>query len=87
MAFVKANLTRHSHAGNSGRLHFFAVADTAAQCVAANYFNPAVNELNVRDVITIIGAGSTTLDDVFVSAINRTTGVVTIIGAEGITAT
>lgn len=86
MALVRANL--HKLAGASPALfHFNAVADAVATVLGANYFNAAVNDLQVGDLIAVIGAGRTTLDWIHVSAVNRTTGVVTVLGAEGVTAT
>lgn len=61
-------------------LHIYHTADAKATVAGANYFNSAVDELNQYDVIHAIYAtgGTVLMSTYFVSAINRTTGVVTI---------
>lgn len=55
-------------------------ADSRATMLGANYFNNSVDDLNLYDIIHCVLAtgGTVVLTTVVVSALNRTTGVVTV---------
>jgi hypothetical protein len=55
-------------------------ADSKATVKGANYFNNSVDDLNLYDIIHIVCAtgGTVVLSTLVVSALNRTTGVVTV---------
>lgn len=81
MAFVASKLRKLAE----GLFVYDAQADSAATVSGAGYFNAHWAFLKVNDVIHVIGAGKTTLDVMFVSAV--ATNAVTVVAAEGVTAT
>ena len=80
-------------AGGLRKLFIYdAGADSAATVGAAGYFNGVRDQLDKADVIIVIGAGQTTIDNSFVSSLrsahNTTTGGnVTTVTTEGVIAT
>jgi hypothetical protein len=85
MPFVRKNLERM--AGGIQKLyHFNAVADSVATATASGYFNEIADEVDAGDIILVKASNLTTLDNVMVSSARGVTPV-TVVVAEGITAT
>lgn len=83
MALDRTNLQRIG--GVNPQLHIYnAGADTVATVTASGYFNAVTGQLRQGDVIIVLGAGLTTIDNVFV---NSATGAATVttVATEGVT--
>lgn len=84
MAFALANFLPNSAMANSDapRHYTYKTADTKATVVTSGYFNSRANELNVGDLIWVVGVtgGTEVLFVVFVDAISAA-GVVTVLSS------
>lgn len=80
--------TKLEKVGGGARSLFIydAGADTAATVTGSGYFNAATNNLKQKDVIMVIGAGGTTIDNVIVTSASFA-AVVTTTATEGVTST
>jgi len=84
MAFAAANFLPNSSMANSDapRHYTYKTADTKATVVASGYFNSQANQLNVGDLIWVVGVtgGTEVFFVVFVDAISAA-GVVTTLSS------
>ena len=82
--FTAASFLPNSSMANSDapRHYTYKTPDTKANCVASGYFNDLANQLNVGDLIWVVGVtgGTEVLFVVFIDAISAA-GVVTTLSS------